>query len=253
MIEGYKAFLAREGDLNRNFRAHVGRDWGAWREEHYYASATAIPDTAERVWLERQKLNYRGIHERRSVRHLVASKVDQPFLEEIGSLGGLERLELEWPMVARSLSPILQLENLRFLSIDSPRHIDDFSPLLELPCLRTFILTNAKKMPDLQWLSDAHHLEVIGIEGGMWSPYRIPSLMPLAGLRQLQAFLGTSTKLADKQLLPLADCDRLQYLGIACVAPREEFERLQRARPDLVCSWFRAETWNAIAPRRTRP
>jgi hypothetical protein len=111
------------------------------------------------------------------------NNVDQPFLEEIGGLPRLERLELEWPMVASDLSPLLRLDRLTFLSIDSPRSLADFSPLLRLPSLRTLIITNPKNMTDLEWLSDAHHLEVIGIEGGTWSPYKIPTLQPLAGLQ----------------------------------------------------------------------
>lgn len=86
-------------------------------------------------------------------------------------------------MVAKNLTPLLRLGKLTFLSIDSPRHIAGFRPLLELPALRTRIITNPKKMTDLEWLDGAHHLEVIGIDGGMWSPYKIPTLQPLAGLR----------------------------------------------------------------------
>ena len=176
--------------------------------------------------------------------------MDQPFLDEIGNLSGLERLELEWPTMAKDLTPLLKLEKLSFLSIDSPRNITDFRPLLDLPTLRTLIITNPKKMTDLSWLTDAHHLEVIGIEGGMWSPYKIPSLEPLAGLRSLRAFLGASTRLLDKSLEPLAHSPNLSYLGIACVAPQAEFERLKAAKPGLACDWFGSEMWAALRSTR---
>ena len=106
--------------------------------------------------------------------------------------------------------------------------------------------TNAKNMTDLEWLGEAHDLEVIGIEGGMWSPQIIPTLKPLAGLRSLKAFLGVSTKLADKSLAPLIECPRLEYLSIACVAPQAEFEGLKAAKPNLVCDWFRPEMWATL-------
>ena len=154
---------------------------------------TPVPIDAKNAWIGRQKLNYRDIGQRESLRHLISGNVDQPFLDEIGNLGGLERLELDWPMVAKDLTPLLKLLNLAYLTIDSPRHIADFRPLLELPALRTLIITNPTQMADLSWLVEAHHLEVIGIEGGMWSPYKIPTLRPLAGLRALRAFLGVST------------------------------------------------------------
>lgn len=243
-------FPTLESALNARFRGHADRDFSEWREKHAYNEARDIPVDATKAWIGRQKLNYRGIGQRQSLRHLISGNVDQPFLEEIGNLASLERLELEWPMVAKSLSPLLKLERLAFLSIDSPRAIADFRPLLDLPALRTLILTNPKKMTDLSWLAEAHHLEVIGIEGGMWSPYKIPTLEPLAGLRSLKAFLGVSTKLADKNLGPLVHCPNLAYLGIACVAPKAEFDRLKAAKPLLACDWFRSEMWAALRSTR---
>jgi len=198
-----------EGLLNLRFRGHDDRNWEEWRISYAYSNASDVPLDEERAWVGRQKLNYRGISERKALRHLIAGNVDQPFLEEVGALSCLERLELEWPMVASDLSPLLGLERLTFLSIDSPRKITDFEPLLRLKSLRTLIITNPKNMTDLEWLAAAHHLEVIGIEGGIWSPYKIPSLKPLAGLQSLRAFLGVSTKLIDKQLMPLAECPKL--------------------------------------------
>ena len=233
----------QESTLNDQFRGHSERDWEAWAANHFYGEAADIPPAVSCAWLSRKKINYRGIGERTALRHLIAANVDQPFLNEIGQLDELERLELEWPMVADDLSPLLGLKRLRFLSLDSPRKITDFSPLLQIPALRTLIITNPKRMAGLDWLRDAHHLEVIGIQGGMWSPYKIPSLKPLAGLRSLRAFLGVSTGLADKQLMPLAGCPNLEFLNIARVAPRDEFERLHAAKPNLVCSWFRPERW----------
>ena len=243
-------FPTLESALNARFRGHLDRDFSEWREKHAYNEAGNIPLGATNAWMGRQKLNYGGIGERQSLRHLISGNVDQPFLDEIGNLANLERLELEWPMVANDLTPLLKLEKLAFISIDSPRNIADFRPLLDIPALRTLIITNPKKMTDLSWLVEAHHLEVIGIEGGMWSPYKIPSLEPLAGLRSLEAFLAVSTKLADKSLEPLVSCPKLAYLGIACVAPKAEFDKLQAAKPDLACEWFRPEMWASLKSKR---
>jgi hypothetical protein len=245
-----ETFHSLESALNLRFRGHIDRDFTEWREKFAYGEAKDIPTDATRAWIGRQKHNYRGVSQRRTLQHLISGNVDQPFLDEIGALDNLERLELEWPMVAKDLTPLLGLVKLTFLSIDSPRNISDFRPLLSLPSLRTLIITNPKKMVDLQWLSNAHHLEVIGIEGGMWSPFTIPSLQPLAGLRSLRAFLGVSTKLSDKSLAPLADCPRLEYLGVACVAPQAEFDRLKAAKPDVACDWFRPEMWAALRSTR---
>jgi hypothetical protein len=245
-VQELETFPTLDSALNDQFRGHVDRDFSVWAEKHAYQHASDVPVDATKAWIGRRKLNYRGISERQSLRHLISGNVDQPFLEEIGRLGELQRLELEWPMVAKDLTPLLAMKKLTFLSIDTPRNISDFRPLLNLPALRTLIITNAKKMVDLTWLSGAHHLEVIGIEGGAWNAYKIPSLSPLAGLRALRAFLGVSTELADKNLQPLADCPSLEYLRIACVAPQAQFEQLNAAKPDLICQWFRPEMWAAI-------
>ena len=249
-MQKFDSFPTLESALNDRFRGHVDRDLSEWREKHAHLQSRDIPVDAKNAWIGRQKLNYRGIGERQSLRHLISGNVDQPFLDEIGNLGGLERLELEWPMVAKDLTPLLELKDLTYLSIDSPSNIADFRVLLQLPALRTLIITNPKKMADLSWLVEAHHLEVIGIEGGMWKPYKIPTLRPLAGLRALRAFLGVSTKLADRSLEPLGDCPSLEYLGIACVAPQPEFDRLKKAKPNLVCDWFRPEMWAALRTAR---
>jgi hypothetical protein len=249
-VQGMQTFLNLESALNAQFRGHSDRDWTEWQEIHAFQDANDIPGDARNAWIGRQKHNYRGIGKLKALRHLVSGNVDQPFLAEIGELQDLERLELEWPMAANDLTPLLGLKKLEFLSIDSPRNIADFRSLLELPALRTLILTNPKKMSDLDWLSDAHHLEVIGIEGGMWSTYRMPSLQPLAGLRSLRAFLGVSTKVADQSLAAFIDCPRLEFLSIARVAPEAEFDRLKAGKPNLICHWFRPEMWKTARSRR---
>lgn len=246
-LSEFTNFTETETRLNAQFREHRHvPDW----EGHVYAEAEAIPDRAERARIRRTKSNYRGIGAHRDLSDLIAGAVDQPFLEEIGNLRGLERLELEWPVTATDLTPLLGLDRLRHLAIDSPRKIADFTPLLQLPALTTLLITNAKQMADLEWLRGAHRIEVLGVEGGMWSPQKIPSLEPLAGLESLRALFATTIRLGDKNLMPLAQCPKLEYIGMAAAAPRKEFERLHAARPDIVCQWFRPEPWAMIANAR---
>jgi hypothetical protein len=243
MSSEFDSYPSLDCALSARFRGHSDRDWREWQERHYYEAAALIPGEVDRAWVGRQKLNYQGIAGKSALRHLIAANVDQAFLEEIGQLSGLRRLELEWPFLGADLTPLLNLKELEHLSIDSPRKLSDFSALLQLPALRTLMVTNAKKMPNLEWLRGAHRLEVIGIEGAIDSDYKIESLAPLAGLASLRAFLGVSTRLADKSLMPLARCPRLQYLSIARCAPRPEFELLHEARPDIVCNWFNPDAW----------
>lgn len=243
MIGGFNSYHALESALSARFRGHSDRDWQEWKDRHYYQAADQIPDSVERAWLGRQKFSYRGIGDKKALKHLIAANVDQAFLEEIGQLPELRRLELEWPFMGTELKPLLALKRVEHLSIDSPRRLADFSALLDLPSLRTLLITNAKRMSDIEWLNAAHHLEVIGIEGAIDSVYTIDSMAPLAGLRSLRAFFGVSTRLADQCLKPLARCPELKYLSIARCAPRSEFQQLQSVRPDIVCRWFDPEAW----------
>ncbi|HVF38127.1 MAG TPA: hypothetical protein VNA29_09340, partial [Sphingomicrobium sp.] len=78
---------------------------------------------------------------------------------------------------------------------------------------------------------------------------KIPSLEPIGGLRSLRALFATSVQLADKSLLPLAQCPALRFIGCARFAPRQSFEELRQARPDLVCGWFDEDRWKAVGGR----
>jgi len=249
-MTSFSVFSQQESQLNLKFRGLPGEGRAEWSRKHSRERAEDIPADAEEASLRREKFNYRGLGSRQKLKTLIAGNVDQPFLEEIGKLKNLEWLELEYPFVATDLAPLLQLKSLRHLKIDSPRKITNFQSLLELPALEALFLENAKHLADLEWLRSAHHLSVIGIEGGMWTRQRVPSLQPIAGLRGLQAFFGTSLRVADKDLMPLAACPKLEFIGIAATVPRSEFERLHAARPDIICSWFRSEPWDEMARLR---
>lgn len=246
MTASFNAFVNLESALNRRFRGHDSRNWEEW-QTLATTDAKQVPPDAERAWVSRVKASHRGISKRITLKHLVAGSVNQDYLDEICLIDGLERLELEHPVTATGLDGLRSLRKLRHLSIDSPRHVADFMPLLDLPSLKTLLITNAKHLATIDWLSGAHHLEVVGIEGSTWTIQKIPSLLPLAGLRGLRAFFAVSTRLGDKSLASLADCPNLEFLGCANFAPREEFERLRNRKPDLVCTWFRPESWQMIS------
>jgi hypothetical protein len=228
--------------LERHFRGHDQRDWREWAPFRVDSAADS-PLTADRAWLKRVGTSHRGIGERRSVRHLIVDAADQACLDEVCTLDGLERLELGWPVTAGDLSGLRRLVHLLHLRIDSPRNVADFTPVLELPAMRQLLIENAKHLSDAGFLADAHHLEVIGLEGSLWTRQRVASLEPFRGLRSLRALLLTSVRLGDKDLGPLADCPRLELLACARFVPRPEFERLHGLRPELACTWFDPASW----------
>ena len=243
MTDQFAAYPSIEAAMNARYRGHDTRDWEVWRAKHSYGDAPEIEGNADRAWINRDKINYSGLGEKTALRHLIAANVDQPMLDEIGKLTKLERLELEWPMVAPDLSPLAKLTKLRHLSIDSPRKVESFSVLAHMPMLRTLLISNAKHLNDLEWLRGADHLQVIGIEGAMDTKQTIASLDPLAGLKSLEAFFGTSLRLVDPDLTPLTACPSLKYLGVARFAKKPAFDALREARPDLNCMWFDDASW----------
>lgn len=237
-----------ETALNARYRGHEDQNW-ARDPQHWFDSASDIPVDADRAAFRRVKKNWVGLGERQSLRHLMVANADQPTLVEIARLPDLQRLDLEWPTLADDLSPLAALPNLRFLRIDSPRKVADFTPLGRLASLRTLIVENAKHLTSIDWLGAAHHLEVVGIEGALDTRQTLETLAPLRGLRGLQAFLGTSLRLLDGDLMPLADCPSLRFVGIARVADKAMFDRLKAARPDIACSWFHDSMWKGASLR----
>ncbi|MGZ8347848.1 MAG: hypothetical protein ACXWUP_12125 [Allosphingosinicella sp.] len=234
----YNGFATLTAKL-RGYDQRRREDWAGL----YTQRASDIPADAERAWLRREKASHRGIGERRSLRHLVATAVDQPFLDEICRLDGLERLDLEWPMTAADLSGLRHLTRLTHVGLNSPLNVTDFTPLLALPRLRRLFIENAKHVRDVEWLADAHHLESLGVEGSLWTKQRLTGVGPFAGLRGVRGLFLTSVRLEAKDLTPLADCPRLELLGCARFAPRAQFERLHRQRPELKCTWFDPLMW----------
>src|SRR5688500_17075655 len=97
MTVPYDTFLSLESALNSQFRGHDTRDWQEWRALAT-TSAAEVPLDADLAWLSRVKASHRGIAKNKMLKHLIAGAVDQDYLEEICMPGGLERLELEYPV-----------------------------------------------------------------------------------------------------------------------------------------------------------
>lgn len=232
----------RDRDFNGYFRSGMGRRHS---DCPWYARAGDVPLDAECARLQRTRNSHRGIGERSRLREIEAHAVNQDYLDELASLAGLECLALEYPVTAADLEPIKALRELRMLTIHSPRNVRDFTAIAALPRLEVLFIENARQMIDLSWLRPLHdRLKVLGIEGGMYSVQRIPTLAPLEGFA-LHALFLTSTSLADQSLAALHNMETLRYLGTARNAPFDEFAALRAARPQLQCDWFDPAMWDA--------
>lgn len=107
-------------------------------------------------------------------------------LDGIGSLSGLEFLEIARSRTLSSLSGLEALSNLAWMEVSTCRKISDVSPVGELPQLRTLLLGD---------LGD------------------IASIRPLSCLRKLERlFLLESTCVLDGDLSPLLELPRLEHV-----------------------------------------
>lgn len=230
-------------DLNEHHRAwlHIRRP-----DLPHFMRGEDVPMGATYVSLGREKASHRGIGKRTALRELAAKGVNQDFLEEIAELEGLEYLDLGWPVTATDLAPLRRLTNLRHLAINSPRNISDFTPVLDLPLLERLFIENAKHMHALDWMRPMKdRLVALGIEGSMYTPQPIDSLIPLAGFA-LEALFLTNTRLDDQDLTPIATMPNIRVLGSALNAPRAQFFALRDAKPGLECSWFDERIWTSF-------
>ena len=192
----------------------------------------------------REKNSFRGISTRTGLRTLVASAVNQDFLDEICCLENLEDLELGWPVTADSLDGLRRLKKLRRLRLDSPRNITDFTPICDLLALDSLDIENAKHLNDLRWMRPLKdRLVKLNLDGSINTTQKLASLDPLDGFVFEELWL-VNTSVADKDLGPLITCRRLKLLRCAkAVSTFEGFMALADARPDIACSWFDPDAW----------
>ena len=215
-----------------------------------FDNGSDVPPGQSYASVTRTGKSHRGIADAHGLTELQAGAANQDFLDEICKLERLEYLDLAWPVTAKDLSPLRQLQNLRTLKIDSPRSITDFTPICDLPRLERLFITNAKHMNSLDWMRPMKdRLLALGVEGSMYTVQDIASLAPLEGFA-LEALFLTNTRLADQDLSAIATMPNIRHLWTALIAPRAQFETLKAARPDLYCQWFDANMWKSFRDPR---
>lgn len=206
-------------------------------------SVAEIPEGATSAELHRVGKSHAGIAARTELTELAAVAADQNFMDEIGELSNLERLDLRFPMRAPDLSPLTKLKKLRTLRLDGCSKVVDFSPIAMLPALSNLQIENAQHLYDIEWIRPLKdRLFVLGIEGSVSKDQRIASFAPLGGFA-FEAIFTVSIMLKDRDLTPLETCPNLHlYEGTRC-APREHFERLEKTHPEMICAWFDWDRW----------
>ncbi|MCM8557997.1 hypothetical protein [Sphingomicrobium sediminis] len=193
--------------------------------------------------LSRTKQSHRGLSEHQQLRQLAAVGANEEYLEEIGKLTELTHLDLRWPMRAKDLAPLEQLQKLERLHLETASGIEDFSPLTRLPKLRVLTIENAPKMRSLDWVRPLkEQLEVFGYEGTVNKDQIVESLDPLEGFA-MEAFFCISLSNQSKRIDVLSSCPNLKLIDGAVLAPWAAYKELEAKRPDIICSWFEPRNW----------
>ena len=210
--------------------------WPEWTEAGAATKLDQVPTDARRAVFYREKASHRGIGSLAGLSELIATKVNDDFFGEICELEELRYLELN-DITVEDLTPLTRLRQLRTLKLSGVRKASAFEVLLDLPHLDKLFIENAKHLSRLDFLSNAHRLQSIGVEGSMWTAQKIETLAPLGGLGALDALFMTGVRLKDKNLSYLASCPSLRVLQCARFAPKAQFERLRHLKPNLQCNW----------------
>jgi Leucine-rich repeat (LRR) protein len=196
-----------------------------------------ISKDASFLRLYREGNSHRGLGAFTSITHLVISKVNQECIAEIALLKNLEFLYIEG-CTAADLAPLSGCSHLRHLTIKGASKVANLDWLVPLVGLVSLGLESFKLIDDVSALSNLGGLTALALEGGMYKPQKIHSLLPISSLTQIEALFLTNCRVSTDGLRPLHSLCRLKHLDIAAFYEDVEFLELKRALPDLSCDWF---------------
>jgi hypothetical protein len=162
------------------------------------------------------------------------SKVSQEMFEAACAMPGLRGLYIKWSSI-EDLSPLAKLRGLSHFHLGGAPSAEPLDVLASLPELVDLEIRNVRAAADLSFLRKLPQLRALSVSGDSNSikPLNIPTLAPLAALRQLERLSLVVVRVADGSLAPLADLPALKHLRLTNQLPRDEYARLAGRRPDL--------------------
>lgn len=196
-----------------------------------------IPREKTCLRFRREKNSHRGLREFERLKELVIFCPNQEAIAEIGHLRSLEFLYIDETR-AKDLSPLASCRSLRHLTIKGATQADDIEWIRDLPPLDSLLIENFKKITDISPIASLTGARAIGIEGSMWTKQKIDSFSPLSVMEGVEALFITNCMPAKDGLGPLHVLRNLRYLDAPGFYSEDEFLALERALPQLECSWF---------------
>ena len=167
------------------------------------------------------------------------TRMSQELFNAVCEQKNLKKLYIKWG-VYPDISAITKFKNLEYLHIGSGAGVLRIEPLSELKKLVALSVQNFQKINDYYALTAHDDLELLSIEGDVWSPryIHIDSLDFLKEMKQLRSFSLIAARVKSKDYIPVLELENVEYLSLE---PRKEvktvYDQLVRL-PRLKYGWL---------------
>lgn len=164
-------------------------------------------------------------------------------VQQISALTHLTDLNLSG-CVIDTIDPLIALQNLNTLRLNSCTLISDFSPLAQLPQLRALDLGGCSQLIDLQPIEQIYTLEALSLNGCR----QLTDLARLTGLSQLKK-LTLRGCLSLKDISPLVALTNIEVLDLSFADSIDDLNPLKNL-PNLKTLWLHSnlETFQRRIP-----
>ena len=159
------------------------------------------------------------------------SHVPKRLFEAACELANLEALYVKWGN-ADDLSPLSALQNLRHVHLGSLTKVTDITPLAAMQQLRSLEIENFKRVEIFDDLAGLSGLELLHLDGSIWTEQKIASLDPIGHMSGLRSFSMINARLRSKSFDPLLNLHQLEGFHASWWFHDAEFQKL-RALPKL--------------------
>jgi hypothetical protein len=163
----------------------------------------------------------------------------QKWIELVARAKSVTSLFVDRPK-AKDLNPLGAL-NLKNFTVSYPSHVKDWSFLQKFSSLLRLALHNTLSIQDLEIVGGLKQLEVFQLSGGYSKVLRLPSLVPLAGLKNLKVIGFAGVRFKNWSLSPLFNSPELRRFDCPLWWPKEEISALARQNTKLCSNYFEWE------------
>ncbi len=160
------------------------------------------------------------------------TRVNQRLFDAACLMPNLEALYVKWGGI-KSVASLLGCTKLRVLHLGSNPGIQDIDQLQNLFQLQALQIENVPGASHLEFVAGLANLEILGIDGSMWSTQFVESLEPLKNLPHLKYLSLINTKVRNGGLLPLLHIKSLVNIRTSLFFTAEDFAALRSGLPLL--------------------